>query len=114
MTINFCKKMLKFNLFKSYQNLYKVTGPIQMTISKRSVLLPITFLVATLALNGCTQKDNLRVVVPKKLVEKHDLALGSSVTIEPEGKQDFSVRDTPRPPVPAFQQKITPAFVILS
>ncbi|MDP3532026.1 MAG: secretin N-terminal domain-containing protein, partial [Alphaproteobacteria bacterium] len=107
MTINFYKKILKFNPVNSLKHSSKVTGPSQMTISKRSVLLPITFLVATLALNGCTQKDNLRVVIPKKLVEKHDLALGSSVTIEPEGKQDFSVRDTPRPPVPAFQQKIT-------
>ncbi|MDP1975453.1 MAG: hypothetical protein Q8K37_05725, partial [Alphaproteobacteria bacterium] len=107
MTINFYKKILKFNPVNSFTHSSKVTGPSQMTISKRSVLLPITFLVATLVLNGCTQKDELRLMLPKKLVQKHELALGSSVTIEPEGKQDFSVKDTPRPPIPAFHQTVT-------
>lgn len=107
MTINFCKKMLKFNPFNSNQNLSQMTGPSQMTIFKRSILLPITFLVSTLVLNGCSKKEELRVTLPQQLIKKHDLALGSSVTIEPEGKQDFSVKDTPRPPIPAFQQKIS-------
>jgi general secretion pathway protein D len=77
----------------------------QMHLSKRSKLLPISLLFASILLNGCAKKDELKIDLPKKLVEKHELALGSSVIIEPTEKQDFSVTDTPRPPIPDFQQR---------